>query len=90
MITDPRSSLTENYGNEIESMGVQFSGRGAPDKTNKSGSFAVALDSWKISALVPQEHLIRMCSDERDNEYILVCFFRYIRALLTSLCKALR
>ena len=55
-------------------MGVQFPGRGAPDKTNRGGLFAVARDSWKISALVPQEHQIRMRSDERDNECILVCF----------------
>ena len=30
-------SLTENYGNEIESKGVQFPSRGAPDKINKGG-----------------------------------------------------
>ena len=29
---------------------------------------AVARDSSKISAFVPQEHQIRMCSDERDND----------------------
>ena len=27
----------KNYGNEIESKGVQFPGRGAPDKTNGGG-----------------------------------------------------
>ena len=37
LITDPRSSLTEKLRNEIESKGVQFPGRGAPDKINKGG-----------------------------------------------------
>ena len=38
LITDPRySNLRKNYGNEIESKGVQFPSRGAPDKINKGG-----------------------------------------------------
>ena len=46
------------YGNETESRGVQFPGRGAPDKIN-GGMGAANLqspvrDSWKISALVTQ------------------------------------
>ena len=67
MITNPRH-LRENYVNEIESKGVQFPGRGAPDKINRGGQFAVARDSSKISALVPQEHQIRMRSDERNKQ----------------------
>ena len=37
MITDPHLSLTENYENRIETKGVQFPGRGAPDKVNRGG-----------------------------------------------------
>ena len=59
--------LRKNYGNEIESKGVQFHGRGAPDKINRGGWYAVARDSSKMSALVPQEHQIRMRSDEREH-----------------------
>ena len=29
--------LRKNYGNEIESEGVQFLGRGAPDKISRGG-----------------------------------------------------
>ena len=39
---------------------VQFPGRGAPDKINRGGKFAVARNNSKISALVPQEHQIIM------------------------------
>ena len=46
--------------------GFQFPPRAAPYKINSSGKFAVICDSSKIS-LVPQEHLIRMHSDEHDN-----------------------
>ena len=53
--------------NEIESKGVQFPGQGAPDKIKRRGSSAVAGDSSKISAFVPQEHQIRMHSYERDK-----------------------
>ena len=35
----------KNYGNEIESKGVQFPGRGAPDEINGGGWFAVASES---------------------------------------------
>ena len=54
------------YGNEIESKGVQFHGRDAPDIINRAGLSAVARHSSKISAIVPQEHQFRMRSDERD------------------------
>ena len=43
----------------------QFPDQGAPDKINRGGLFAVTRDSSKISALMPQEHQIRMRSDER-------------------------
>ena len=66
MITDPRSSLTENYGNEIESKGVQFPGRGTPDKINRGG-LQSPLIARKFFALVPQEHQIRMRSDGREK-----------------------
>ena len=42
------------YGNEIESKGIQFPGRGASDKINTGGQFAVAPHSSKISAFVLQ------------------------------------
>ena len=45
---------------------MPFPSRDAPDQINRGGSFAVARDSSKISAFVPQEHQIRMRSDERD------------------------
>ena len=64
MITDPRSSVTETKSSRKGSM--QFPSRDAPDQINRGGSFAVARDSSKISAFVPQEHQIRMRSDERD------------------------
>ena len=54
------------YGNEIESKGVQFPRRDAPDIINRGGLSAVARHSSKISAIVPQEHQFRMRSDERD------------------------
>ena len=46
---------------------VKFPGRGAPDKINRGGWFAVAHDSSKISALGPQEHQIRTRSDKREK-----------------------
>ena len=49
------------------SKGVQFPGRGVPDKINRGGKFTVDRDSSKISTLVPEEHQIRMRSDEREN-----------------------
>ena len=36
VVTDYESAFV-NYGNEIESKGVQLSGRGAPDKINRGG-----------------------------------------------------
>ena len=54
------------YGNEMESNRVQFPGRDAPDKINRGGKSVVARDSSKISAFMPQEHQIRMRSNERD------------------------
>ena len=56
------------YGNEMESKGIQFPGRGASDKINRGGLFAGARDS---SAFVLQEHQIRMPSDKRD--YGILC-----------------
>ena len=50
------------YVGEIESKGVQF-----PAAEIRGRQSAVARDSSKTSALVPQEHQIRMCSDEREN-----------------------
>ena len=67
MTTDQRSLLTEKLRKFLESKEVQFPGRGAPKKINRDGLFAVARDSSKISALVPQEHQIRMRSNERDK-----------------------
>ena len=58
------------YGNEIESKGGQFPGRDA-------------LDSSKISAFVPQEHQIRMCSDERDNDNNIFYFIHIVLKLYT-------
>ena len=58
------------YGNEIESKGGQFLGRDA-------------LDSSKISAFVPQEHQIRMCSDERDNDNNIFYFIHIVLKLYT-------
>ena len=50
---------------------------------------AVASDSSKISAFVPQEHQIRMCSDERDNDnnifyfiYIVLKLYTYSKAII--------
>ena len=68
------------YGKEIESKGVQFPSRDAPDKINRGGQFAVARDSSNISAFLPQEHQIGMRSDERkygqpDSLHILSNFF---------------
>ena len=44
------------YGNEIESKGVQFPGRDAPDKIGGGSLLAVAPDTSKICGFVPQEH----------------------------------
>ena len=43
------------YGNEIESKGVQFPGRDAPDKISGGSLLAVAPDTSKICGFVPQE-----------------------------------
>ena len=56
------------YRNEIESKGVRFPGQDAPNKISRGSQFAVARKNSKISALVPQEHQIRMRSEERDYE----------------------
>ena len=58
-ITETKSSQTQSY---------QFPSRGAADNINRGGLFAVARHSSKISALVPQEHQIRMRYDQRDNK----------------------
>ena len=58
---------SKNYRNEIELKGVQFPGQGAPDKINRGSLFALAHESSKISALVPQEHQIRMRSHECEK-----------------------
>jgi len=68
LFIDYGSAFVTN-GKEIESKGVQFSGRDAPDKINRGGKSAVARDSSKISALMPQEHQIRMRSDEREKRF---------------------
>ena len=44
------------YGNEIESKGVQFAGRDAPDIISRGGQSAVARDVSKICGFVPKEH----------------------------------
>ena len=61
------SHCRKNYGNQIELKWVKFPVRGAPDKINRGGWFAVAHDSSKISALGPQEHQIRTRSDKREK-----------------------
>ena len=77
------------YGNEIESKGAQFPGRDALDKINRAAiKSAVARDSSKISAFVPQEHQIRMCSDERDNDNNIF-YFIYIALKLYTYSKAI-
>ena len=52
---------------------------------------AVARDSSKISAFVPQEHQIRMRSDERDNDnnifyfiYIALKIYTYSKAIIKT------
>ena len=54
---------------------MQFPSRDAPDQINRGGSFAVARDSSKISAFVPQEHQIRMRSDEGKGRLTLSIFY---------------
>ena len=44
---------------------------------------AVARDSSKISASVPQDHQIRMCSDERDNDNNIFYFIHIVLKLYT-------
>ena len=44
---------------------------------------AVARDSSKISAFVPQDHQIRMCSDERDNDNNIFYFIHIVLKLYT-------
>ena len=75
MITDPRSSLTEKLRkrNRVERSPVSRS------------RLAAASDSSEISALVPQEHQIRMRSDERDNVTLWAQLFKGQLALNTGL-----
>ena len=51
--------------NQVER--VQFPGWGAPEKINRDGEFAVARDSSKTSAFVPQKHQIRMHSHKLNR-----------------------
>ena len=72
----------------MESKGVQFPSWGDPEKINRRGGicnggrgakFAVTRDSSKISALVPQEHHIRMYSEEHNKwDVSLVISYRFI------------
>lgn len=54
-------SAFATYGKmtETKSSRKESNGWGAPDEINRGGYFAVAPDSSKIPALVPQEHRIR-------------------------------
>ena len=69
------------YRNEIESKGVRFSGQDASNKISRGSQFAVARKNSKISALVPQEHQIRMRCEERnyENKEILNLILRFVR-----------
>ena len=86
MITDPRSRLT---GTKSSRKGPSFQAEmpmikliGAAIKS------AVARDSSKISAFAPQEHQIRMRSDERDNDNNIF-YFIYIALKLYTYSKAI-
>ena len=85
-------SLCVIYGNEIESKGVQFPGRDAPDKINRGGLFAVACDRSKISAFVPQEYQIRMPSDK--SNFCILCLSKtsstYLYSFYQRSCTKLR
>ena len=60
MIKDPRSSL--------ESKGVQFPGRDAPDKISRGGLSAFALGTSKICGFASQNTKTRIRSDEREQK----------------------
>ena len=53
VIIDYGSAFVRTYGNITETI----------DKINRSGYFAIARDSSKISALVPQEHQIKIMTN---------------------------
>ena len=63
------------YGNEMESKESSFLWRDAPDKINRGGQSAVACDSSKISAFMPQEHQIRIRSDKCENTNAITLVF---------------
>ena len=71
MIAGPRLSLTETKSSRKESI---FPAEMPLIKLIGAANLQSPVIARKISALVPQEHQIRMRSDERDNECILVCF----------------
>ena len=73
----------ENKGNENESKGVQFPAVPAAempsDKINRGGWSAVARDSSKITAFVPEENQIRMRCDKRHKSQQLCKVWKYFR-----------
>ena len=72
MITDPRLSLKETKWSRKSPVSC---GRDAPDKINRGGQSAVACDSSKISAFMPQEHQIRIRSDKCENTNAITLVF---------------
>ena len=64
MNADPRSSLTETKSSRKES---SFPAEMHLIKLIEAANRQSSADSSKISTFVPQEHQIRMRSDERGN-----------------------